>query len=118
MSAYAALVGLKNFFVSKTEATDISNATFCFAKYVCQICTIAIEEASDHYCSHCFKIEYVPLLVIGTSRLVTAVLIGCSILTTSKQFFGDPIHCHLDTKHLSLKVGCLCGSEVVNLLND
>jgi len=68
MSAYAALVGLKNFFVSKAEATDISNATFCFAK------------------------------------LVTAVLIGCSILTTSKQFFGDPIHCHLDTKHLSLKV--------------
>jgi len=68
MSAYAALVGLKSFFVSKTTATDISNATFSFAK------------------------------------LTTAVLIGCSILTTSKQFFGDPIHCNLDTKHLSLKM--------------
>jgi len=68
MSAYAALVGLKTFFVSKAAATDISNATFCFAK------------------------------------LTTAVLIGCSILTTSKQFFGDPIHCHIDSSHLSLKV--------------
>jgi len=30
------------------------------------------------------------------AKLTTAVLIGCSILTTSKQFFGDPIHCHKD----------------------
>jgi len=28
-------------------------------------------------------------------RLTAALLIGCSILTTSRQFFGNPIHCHV-----------------------
>eukprot|EP00092_Neocalanus_flemingeri_P022209 GFUD01024088.1.p1 GENE.GFUD01024088.1~~GFUD01024088.1.p1 ORF type:complete len:385 (+),score=43.09 GFUD01024088.1:90-1244(+) len=28
-------------------------------------------------------------------RLTAGLLIGCSILTTSRQFFGDPIHCML-----------------------
>ena len=32
--AYAALGGLKHFFKSNTEAIDISNATFTFAKFV------------------------------------------------------------------------------------
>jgi len=38
------------------------------------------------------------------AKLTTAILIGCSILTTSKQFFGDPIHCHKDSPVPSLQV--------------
>ena len=38
------------------------------------------------------------------SRMTTAILIGCSILTTSNQFFGHPIHCHLDADVMSLQV--------------
>ena len=76
--AYAALGGLKQFFKSNAEAIDISNATFTLAKFVS--------------CNHC-KFKHQPS---DFCRLMTAVLIGCSILTTSKQFFGDPIHCHKD----------------------
>jgi len=37
-------------------------------------------------------------------RITTAFLIGCSILTTSKQFFGDPIHCMLGGGSIPLPV--------------
>jgi len=37
-------------------------------------------------------------------RISTALLIGCSILTTSKQFFGDPIHCMLGGGSIPLQV--------------
>ena len=89
--AYAALGGLKHFFKSNAEATDISNATFTFAKFV--------------------LFNHTPTIVVkllNFPRLTTAVLIGCSILTTSKQFFGDPIHCHKDSPVLSLQVLLLC----------
>ena len=76
--AYAALGGLKQFFKSNADAIDISNATFTLAKFVS--------------CNH-YKFKRQPT---DFCRLTTAVLIGCSILTTSKQFFGDPIHCHKD----------------------
>ena len=92
MSAYAALVGLKTFFISKAAATDISNATFRFAKYV------------YHGLFMLLFLSWSVWLIFIT-RLTTAVLIGCSILTTSKQFFGDPIHCHINAKDWSLKVG-------------
>ena len=115
MSAYTALVGLKSFFVSKATGADISNATFCFAKYVILSCYTCP-------CTHnrlILQIFWSSVLILrsvfaidSTTRLTTAVLIGCSILTTSKQFFGDPIHCNLDAKHISLKVSSPCGSLV------
>jgi len=37
-------------------------------------------------------------------RLTAALLIGCSILTTSRQFFGDPIHCMLGGGSIPLPV--------------
>jgi len=37
-------------------------------------------------------------------RLTAALLIGCSILTTSRQFFGDPIHCMLGGGTIPLPV--------------
>merc|ERR1719341_2964355 len=37
-------------------------------------------------------------------RLTAALLIGCSILTTSRQFFGDPIHCMLGGGSIPLNV--------------
>ena len=89
--AYAALGGLKHFFKSNAEAIDISNATFTFAKFV--------------------LFNHTPIIVVKPfelPRFTTAILIGCSILTTSKQFFGDPIHCHKDSPVPSLQVRLLC----------
>eukprot|EP00092_Neocalanus_flemingeri_P040662 GFUD01044273.1.p1 GENE.GFUD01044273.1~~GFUD01044273.1.p1 ORF type:complete len:385 (+),score=46.26 GFUD01044273.1:90-1244(+) len=37
-------------------------------------------------------------------RLTAGLLIGCSILTTSRQFFGDPIHCMLGGGSIPLQV--------------
>jgi len=34
-------------------------------------------------------------IIFKLHRLVGALLIGSSILTTSRQFFGEPIHCHV-----------------------
>ena len=87
--AYAALGGLKHFFKSNAEAIDISNTTFTFAKFV--------------LFNHTPSIALL-LSLLNSPRLTTAVLIGCSILTTSKQFFGDPIHCHKDSPVPSLQV--------------
>eukprot|EP00092_Neocalanus_flemingeri_P031475 GFUD01034182.1.p1 GENE.GFUD01034182.1~~GFUD01034182.1.p1 ORF type:complete len:384 (-),score=61.83 GFUD01034182.1:368-1519(-) len=42
--------------------------------------------------------------VFRLHRLTAAVLIGCSILTTSRQFFGEPIHCMLGGGSIPLQV--------------
>ena len=38
------------------------------------------------------------------AKLMTAVLMGCFVLTASKQFFGDPIRCHKDSPVPSVQV--------------
>jgi len=42
-------------------------------------------------------------LVFNLHRLTASLLISSSILTTFRQFFGDPIHCHVDG-HIPLDV--------------
>lgn len=96
---------------------DYSNWHLQCNIFLCKVRDIILSHLStlsqpDWYCKYFgSKLSFQGVLVINfTTRLTTAVLIGCSILTTSKQFFGDPIHCNLDTKHLSLKVSSPCGS--------
>ena len=38
------------------------------------------------------------------AKLMSAVLMGCFVLTASKQFFGDPIRCHKDSPVPSVQV--------------
>jgi len=43
-------------------------------------------------------------LTLSLHKRTAALLLACSILTTSRQFFGEPIHCQLDTSAIALKV--------------
>ena len=45
-----------------------------------------------------YNLAYIYKFQLKTTKATTTLLLACSLLTSSKQFFGDPINCEVVSK--------------------
>ena len=70
---------------------EILGAATTATKYFLEVNQVTIDNAT-------FKLFY---------KATTTLLLACSLVTSSKQFFGDPINCEVVRPHFYFLFNCL-----------